>query len=138
MTLMYQIVRQMRQRMDFGDHDDEQLNPYHLHALFMLAQRPLTMGQLAEELSISLPSTTSLVNRLAWHGWVERQADPEDRRVIRLSLMPTGMAVLKKAKERRYRKLKFLLDAMTDEDVEALERIFRNVQSRLCEKSDQN
>jgi len=128
---MYQVMRQMRQHMDFSEHDD-QLNPYHLHALFTLAQRPLTMSQLAEELSISLPSTTALVNRLTWHGWVERQADERDRRVIRLSLLPAGEATFKQAKEARYRKLKFLLDAMSDQDVAALERIFHNVHARLC------
>src|SRR4051812_45551873 len=88
MTLMYQVMRQMRKRMDTSE--AEHVNPYKLHALFAMSHGPITMSELAEEMSISLPSATSLVNRLVDHGWVKRDQDDKDRRVIRLDLTDSG------------------------------------------------
>lgn len=47
---------------------------------------PQTMGNLAQGLRITTPSTTGLINPLADMGLVERERDGEDRRVVRVSL----------------------------------------------------
>ena len=47
---------------------------------------PLTMGELAEGLSITTPSATGLINPLADMGFVVRERDEEDRRVVRVLL----------------------------------------------------
>ena len=49
---------------------------------------PQTMGDLAQGLRITTPSTTGLINPLADMGLVERERDGEDRRVVRVSLSP--------------------------------------------------
>jgi len=48
------------------------------------------MRKLAHQLDYDASNLTTLVDRLAGHGAVERQADPADRRVKALRLTPEG------------------------------------------------
>ncbi|MHB0980093.1 MAG: MarR family winged helix-turn-helix transcriptional regulator [Thermoleophilia bacterium] len=58
-----------------------------VRAVVHLAEHgPQTMGDLAQGLRITTPSTTGLINPLADMGLVERERDGEDRRVVRVSL----------------------------------------------------
>ena len=133
MTLAYQIARQMRKQMG-GVSDDklhDKVSVYQLHAMFHIAKHVATMSELAEEMNISLPSATSLVDRLVKSGWVERQADPDDRRIIRLAITDEGRKVCMAMKAERMRTYKFLLDAMPEEDLRSLQRIFTNLHTTL-------
>lgn len=47
---------------------------------------PQTMGDLADGLKITTPSATGLINPLAEQGFVVRDRDEDDRRVVRVSL----------------------------------------------------
>ena len=133
MTLAYQIARHMRKQMGDSAQDKsvEKVSPYQLHVLFTLCLHATTMGELAAEMNITLPSATSLVDRLVKSGWVTRQPDPDDRRIIRLSVTEAGRTLLKKRKQERYRKFKFLLDAMPEADVKTLHRIFTDLHATL-------
>src|ERR671915_222280 len=59
---------------------DVQVSPGHIQVLIALTRGPRSVGQLAEELGVSPPAATQLVDRLAEHGMVDRHNDPEDRR----------------------------------------------------------
>lgn len=64
------------------------ITPHQRQAVMVLARLgPRSMGELARDLLISASSATELVDRLVDRGWVEREADPGDRRsvVIRLT-----------------------------------------------------
>jgi DNA-binding MarR family transcriptional regulator len=50
----------------------------------------LRLGELAERGSLSKQTVTSLVRRLEDLGYVERRADPEDGRAMRISLTDHG------------------------------------------------
>lgn len=53
--------------------------------------QPSPMRRLAHQLGYDASNLTTLVDRLAQRGAVERQADPTDRRVKALILTPTGV-----------------------------------------------
>ena len=138
MNLAYQIARQMRKQMGGSKHGklQDKVSPYQMHVLFHLAQHAVTMGELADEVNITLPSATSLVDRLVKSGWVERQQDPDDRRIIRLSVTPAGRKLCVALKEERSQAFRFLLDAMPEEDLESLHRILSNLHiSLVADKS---
>ena len=62
-----------------------------LQALNIVANQPgCTMGGLAEGLGIQLNAATGLAGRLVQQGLLERSADPEDRRLVRLHLSESG------------------------------------------------
>jgi DNA-binding MarR family transcriptional regulator len=57
------------------------LGPRHAGALTVVArEQPLSVGSLAEQLGVTLTSTSLIVSELADAGLVERREDPEDRR----------------------------------------------------------
>jgi DNA-binding MarR family transcriptional regulator len=72
----------------------------HYDVLVQLAQadgRRLRMSDLADALLLARSSCTRLVGRLVDLGWVERDADPGDGRVVWVTLTPAGRAALRRA-----------------------------------------
>jgi DNA-binding MarR family transcriptional regulator len=64
-----------------------------IHAKVLLRLTPgeaIPMRKLAQQLDYDASNLTTLVDRLASHGALERQADPNDRRVKALALTPEG------------------------------------------------
>jgi DNA-binding MarR family transcriptional regulator len=60
-----------------------------------------SISDLARALSLSLPATSQLVNRLVLRGWVERVEHGEDRRQKVLTVTPTALRVLAAVNEAR-------------------------------------
>jgi DNA-binding MarR family transcriptional regulator len=88
---------------------------------------PCTMGQLAGALHISLGAATGLVDRLIAHGLVQREADPRDRRVVRLRVTEGGRRAHAVRRREVRRRLARALEAMPPEQrqqlVESLTRL---------------
>ncbi|HTJ64554.1 MAG TPA: MarR family transcriptional regulator [Alphaproteobacteria bacterium] len=56
----------------------------------------VTIGELAERLTLRHHSTVGLVDRLALRGLVNRRSDPDDRRAVLVSLTPEATTLLAK------------------------------------------
>jgi DNA-binding MarR family transcriptional regulator len=61
-----------------------------LCVLMFLRPAPQRIGRLAERLRTSLPSTTSIANRMEQRGLIERVHDEADGRVVLCRLTPLG------------------------------------------------
>ena len=59
----------------------------------------LTLKDAAEAVLVSLPAASRTVDDLVRRGYVERQEDAEDRRIMVLALTPAGSALLGEARE---------------------------------------
>jgi len=55
---------------------------------------PVTLGDLAAFEQVTPPTMTRVVQAMEAAGWVARAVDPNDRRVSRVTLAPTGAAML--------------------------------------------
>ncbi|QDP98678.1 MarR family transcriptional regulator [Microlunatus elymi] len=66
-------------------------------ALRRLAQEPMSMRRLAEELATDRPYTTVFVDDLEQRGLVVRRPDPSDRRGKIVHLTPAGRKVAEQA-----------------------------------------
>jgi DNA-binding MarR family transcriptional regulator len=64
-----------------------------------LASEPLTLTQLAERHCCGRSNVTQLVDRLEADGFVARTVDPDDRRNVRASVTPAGLAAYERASE---------------------------------------
>lgn len=53
-----------------------------------------TMGVLANNMHVRMPTATGVVSRLVRAGYIRRQAKPEDRRQVLVSLTPKGQAFI--------------------------------------------
>ena len=69
---------------------DLELTIPQFRTLMMLRQGPERMGTIAQHLSSSLSSATSMIDRLVDKGLVERVAQSDDRRVVACQLTPSG------------------------------------------------
>lgn len=111
-----QLLRRTSRFMRAGDLDDEavsELTLAQLRVLFRLRNRgPITSGQLASGLGVTLPTVSSVIDRLAGQSLVERRDDPADRRRVILALTPAGIAIVERIQEGRRTRLARAIDSI--------------------------
>jgi len=91
-----------------------QVSPGHIQVLIALTRGPRSVGQLAEELEVSPPAATQLVDRLAEHGMVHRHNDPADRRIVLVDYVEGMREVARRIVKDRRRPLHLAMSKMTD------------------------
>jgi len=69
------------------------LSPRHVAALEQIRAGPLTVGELASRLDLTLPTVSGVLAELDRAGLVERRPDPADRRRTIVQIIP-GQATL--------------------------------------------
>ncbi|MFC1417719.1 MarR family winged helix-turn-helix transcriptional regulator [Streptacidiphilus cavernicola] len=74
-----------------------------------------SLSRLAEQLAVNPSTAMRMVDRLTAAGMVERTADPEDRRVVRLVATEAGSRVVHAVTERRQAEITQIVAAMPDE-----------------------
>lgn len=93
---------------------DVQVSPGHIQVLIALTRGPRSVGKLAEELEVSPPAATQLVDKLADHGMVDRHNDPADGRVVLVDYVEGMHEVARCIVEDRRRPLEAAMSQMTD------------------------
>lgn len=92
-------------------------------ALVVLKDRPgITMGELCERLYLACSTATDLIDRMEKNGYLERNRDPDDRRVIRLSITEKGQDIIDQVINARRRYVESILSQLTQEEIDQLER----------------
>jgi DNA-binding MarR family transcriptional regulator len=88
----------------------------HLHVLFLLeSEGPRAMSRLAELLDVSLPNVTGIVDRMAERGFVERDREAEDRRVVTIRSAVAGREAVEEMDQIRRRTLGSIVARLTPE-----------------------
>ena len=77
------------------------------------------IGELATALQISHHGAVGLVNRCERGGWARREANPDDRRQVRVLLTREGEAILEELSERNRAELQQLRQALQFFDLDA-------------------
>lgn len=91
---MHDVARLIRQRFDARSRGLGVTRPQ-WRALLNLAHEPgMTQAELAERVEVERITACRMIDRLAEAGFVERRADPADRRVWRLHLLPPARAIV--------------------------------------------
>ncbi|MDB5662535.1 MAG: MarR family transcriptional regulator [Sphingomonas bacterium] len=91
--LMHDVARLMRYRFDARARDLGVTRPQ-WRVLLHLARTPgPTQAELADLLDVERITLCRMIDRLADAGLVERRADPSDRRVWRLHLLPAAHGI---------------------------------------------
>ena len=109
---------QFRDRNEICCHDVSVSQCYTMDALYR--RGPLTMGEIGEHLYLDVSTVTRLVDQLAKMGYVERIADPHDRRIVRAKLTRSGTASINRIRESLlddYRRVLQAVPATSREDV---------------------
>lgn len=106
---------------------DARVSPGHVQILIALSKGPHSVGQLAEELGVSPPAATQLVDRLVEHGMVERRHGTADRRVVLVDYVPGMREVALRVMEVRRRRLADAFGRLTDEEARVFVKGLRSL-----------
>ena len=87
----------------------------------------LTMGVLAEQVSLTTGGVTRLVDRMEAAGYVERMASPSDRRVMYVALTDTGTAKLSEASDVHGANVRAAFDGFSDRELAVMGRLLERL-----------
>lgn len=98
---------------------------YILHQLEQ--KEKCTVGELAESMGVKPSAITAMVDRLDKHGFVARDRDEEDRRVVYISLRDSGKKILQVAKQNRREKLNKMFSHLSEDELQQFVSIFEKL-----------
>ncbi|MEQ8351181.1 MAG: MarR family transcriptional regulator [Leptospiraceae bacterium] len=78
-----------------------------------------------------LPSISRMVKRMEEHGWVERLADPEDRRSFRIKLTAKGMKLEKEVPDRLQSHFQSILGSLSKKEGQDLLSSLKKLRTAL-------
>jgi DNA-binding MarR family transcriptional regulator len=94
MQLFPRVIRGMRRWQDRSVPAPAPLSPRHVAALEQIRGGPLTVGELASRLGLTLPTVSGVLADLDRAGLVERRPDPADRRRTIVQIIPGQAAMI--------------------------------------------
>jgi DNA-binding MarR family transcriptional regulator len=100
---------------------------------FIKHKKP-TMKEIADYLTITAPSATSLVNSLMKDEVVKREEEKEDRRIVRIVMTQRGEVYLKKGMDCMLEKFKKNLEALNQKEQVELAKILGKLVNSLRNK----
>ncbi|MDF2627510.1 MAG: MarR family transcriptional regulator [Symbiobacteriaceae bacterium] len=102
------------------------ITPPQLDALLVLRDHgELTMGELCQKMYLACSTATDLIDRMERNGLIERARDTNDRRVIRLKVLPKGSSVIEEVMEARRT---YLATILAEIDLADKERLIQSVE----------
>jgi DNA-binding MarR family transcriptional regulator len=97
MQLFPRVSRGMRRWQDrVAPSAGTPLGPRHVAALQQLRGGPVTVGELASLLGLTLPTVSGVLADLDRAGFIDRQPDPADRRRTLVQIQPAEAAVVER------------------------------------------
>jgi DNA-binding MarR family transcriptional regulator len=92
----------------------------------------LSMSELGKLLYISKPYMTSLADTLVESGWAERKNDPNDRRVIKITITNEGKKHLRRAFDVYRSDVKTLISGLETKDLQKMSAALDDLQHILA------
>ncbi|WP_253288732.1 MarR family winged helix-turn-helix transcriptional regulator [Amphibacillus sp. MSJ-3] len=91
--------------------------PQFIALQWLLEDGDLTIGELSHKINLAFSTTTDLVDRMEKNKLVERRRDTNDRRVVRIHLLPEGREIIHEVIEKRQDYLRSILNDVPTERV---------------------
>ncbi|MEK6235250.1 MAG: MarR family transcriptional regulator [Planctomycetales bacterium] len=98
-----------------------------LTVLNQLSNERVTQRGLARELYVSFPNTTVMLARLEKNGYIERTANPTDRRENFVRISRSGRALLRKTWKFQPTQLERAMAGLEDEERNELSRLLNKM-----------
>jgi DNA-binding MarR family transcriptional regulator len=94
--------------------------------LFMILHRKdANVKQISEHLGVTKSAITQLLEPLVNKGFIDRQTDPNDRRIVRFKLTDKGKKTIKEIHKQKFSGLRSALDSLSDNELEQLAALHR-------------
>ena len=126
----FMILPRLYRRLLRSDSNEQGIFTPKFWALKLLAKEgPMHMSTMAKRMQVSKPYITAVLDRLVEEGLAVRSQDPEDRRVINISISASGKEALADAKVRARGNIRRVLSLLDEDDR-------RRLNSSLLELND--
>lgn len=125
-SLFFAMRQIIRSQLPVG----EKSNPnewLRCETLSYIADHSPTMQDLATYLRVRPSSATSLVNTLARAGQIKRTPQPDDRRVVRISLSPKGRRALDGYIKEKTQAMRAVFSKLDEPEIQQLAAILRRL-----------
>jgi len=131
--LLLGIARLIHSRLSHSEkHPEEIFSPVQWHVLYFIEEKgDPSMKDLAEYLSITPPSATSLIDGLTKLKMLKRNFDKDDRRVVKLAITNKGKSAIKKGFNRMSAQIKKVLTCLNKNEQKQLIFIYQKVLNSL-------
>ncbi|MDD5355531.1 MAG: MarR family transcriptional regulator [Candidatus Omnitrophica bacterium] len=103
--------------------------PQFLILNFLHRSGELKMTELAKLMKVTTAAMTGIVNRLVRDGYVARNYQPQDRRIIKINLTVKGNSLVNKANQQRQEMIINIFGKVSDEDRQDYLRVL----TRICD-----
>lgn len=113
------LLRRLRREDDASGLPAPQLSAL---SVIVFGGGPITLGELARAEQVRPPTISKLIVELEQQGLVEREADGNDRRIVRVRATTLGSKVLHDGRQRRVAALVASLGALSSRDRAQLAR----------------
>ncbi|MEL7070961.1 MAG: MarR family transcriptional regulator [Cyanobacteria bacterium J06581_3] len=102
------------------------------HALMVLMQeQPLSQGMLSNRLNLEKSTVSRLLSGLEKRGWIERDRNPDDRRIVEVALTEAGKQTAESLSTARQSKFDRVMQAIPEDQqtkvVDALQILVRAI-----------
>ena len=92
------------------------MSPVHFHVLNMIDHQPHTLNEIADRQKISSASLSRSVTVMEERGWVNWDRSTEDRRVVYISITPSGHKILRDIEDRSRDYLVSSFEGLSDDE----------------------
>jgi MarR family 2-MHQ and catechol resistance regulon transcriptional repressor len=100
--------------------------------LFMILHREnANVKQIAEHLGVTKSAITQLLDPLVTKGFIERQTDASDRRIVRFNLTDKGKKAIKEIHKQKFAGLRSALDSLSDSEIQQLTALHRKAAQNI-------
>ncbi|MFA5367258.1 MAG: MarR family transcriptional regulator [Dehalococcoidia bacterium] len=87
----------------------------------------ITMGELSKSISAPMSSTTRMMNWLVDNGYAQRLSDPDDRRIVRVTLTKEGRGLHKYIESHIIQRVKETMQLLTTEEQATIIKVFEKL-----------
>lgn len=124
------IEEKWLQNSEFSD-----LSVTEIHVIEAISvDKERTMSEVAYDLSITVGTLTTAINKLIKKGYVERRRIEEDRRVVLIMLTDKGKAIYKHHEEFHNDMIKYTIDEFSQDEEKVLVSALRKISGFFEEK----
>jgi DNA-binding MarR family transcriptional regulator len=114
------------------------LTPRHVAALEQLRDTPVTVGELASRLGLTLPTVSGVLADLDRAGFIERHPDPADRRRTIVQVIPARASLIGEWLDGAAKPLARVLDKLTPAEQQAFLKAMDLLESELHNQDAQS
>ncbi|RAK21339.1 DNA-binding MarR family transcriptional regulator [Anoxybacillus vitaminiphilus] len=98
---------------------------------WLLEEGDMTIGELSNKMYLAFSTTTDLVDRMEKNRLVARVKDQNDRRVVRIHLLPEGERIIEEVIKKRQQYLLEVLRNFSEEEIIFLEKSLKKLHQEM-------